>query len=333
VDLKWWPVAAIGSACFVAVVVLAALLPMTAARERLRPLANVARLTRLPEYAKVARLRSLSTVVTLVVLTITFGAATWAAARPTGAGKDFDATHPEDIMLCVGQPVTDVATAEFLDYFARQAADSDQTTAANQTQRIGLTSVNRRVVPLTRDRQYAAARFGEYAHPHAAQSASFAPTVLYTDYAVSVNDVLALCISGFPSFEAHSPRRRSVIYLGPSDLRNVGEQRAALFTAGAARDLVERAGVQLNVVDTAPTPGSASLLALTELTGGRYLVPGPETGAINQALNTIRAHTPPAHSADGTVVKADSWDAPVLPLAIALMSAAVLSVALLMLRR
>ncbi|MDT5218096.1 MAG: hypothetical protein QOF15_201, partial [Mycobacterium sp.] len=47
-DLKWWPVAAIGSACLVAVVVLAALLPMTAARERLRPLANVARLTRLP---------------------------------------------------------------------------------------------------------------------------------------------------------------------------------------------------------------------------------------------------------------------------------------------
>ena len=236
-------------------------------------------------------------------------------------------------MLCVGQPVSDAATAEFLDYFARQAGDSDQTTAAYQAQRIGLTSVNRRLVPLTRDRQYAAARFGEYAHPRAVQGASFAPTVLYTDYAASVNDVLALCIAGFPAFEAHSPRRRSVIYLGPSDLRNAGEQRAALFTAGAARDLVERAGAQLDVVDTAPTPGSASLLALTERTGGRYLVPEPVTGAIDKALDTIRANAPPAHSADGAVVKADSWDAPVLPLAIALMSAAVLAVALLMLRR
>ena len=47
-DLKWWLIAAIGSACLVAVVVLAATLPMTAARERLRRLANVPRLTRLP---------------------------------------------------------------------------------------------------------------------------------------------------------------------------------------------------------------------------------------------------------------------------------------------
>ncbi|MDQ1539801.1 MAG: hypothetical protein QOH29_527, partial [Actinomycetota bacterium] len=106
-DLKWWPVAAIGATCFVAAVALAALVPMTAARTRLRPLANVARLTRLPEYAKVARLRSLSTVVTLLVLTVMFGAATWAAARPTVASTDFYAAHPEDIMLCVGQPATD----------------------------------------------------------------------------------------------------------------------------------------------------------------------------------------------------------------------------------
>ena len=121
-----------------------------------------------------------------------FGAATWAAARPTGASKDFDAAHPEDIMLCVGQPVTDAATAELLDYFARQAITSPQ------AQRIGLTSVNRRLVPLTRDHQYAAARFGDYAGAHQAQSASFAPPVPYTDYAASVNDVLALCLSGFP---------------------------------------------------------------------------------------------------------------------------------------
>jgi hypothetical protein len=325
VDLKWWPVAAIGSACFVAVVVLAALLPMTAARRRLRPLANVARLTGLPEYAKVARLRSLSTVVTLVVLTVMFGAASWAAARPTGTSKDFDAAHPEDIMLCVGQPVTDPATAELLDYFARQAPTS------YPTQRIGLTSVNRRLVPLTRDHQYAAARFGEYARAREAQSTSFAPPVPYTDYAVSVNDVLALCISGFISTEKLSTRRHSVIYLGPSDLRAAGERRAELFTDGGVRDLAERAGVQINVVDTAPSAASGSLVALTKQTGGRYFAPRP--ASVAPELDEIRANAPPARLADGTVVRADSSDAPVIPLAIALVSAAVLSVALLLLRR
>ncbi|CAM3478156.1 hypothetical protein MYCO108962_22140 [Mycobacterium colombiense] len=158
-ELRWWPIAVIGLTCFVGVVALAALLSMTATRRQLRPLANVARLTRLPEYAKVARLRSLSTIVTLVVLTVMFGAATWAAARPSVASDDFDAAHPEDIMVCVGQPVGDAPTAELLDYFARQTANSPQ------AQRIGLTSANRRVVPLTRDHQYAAGRFGTMPAP------------------------------------------------------------------------------------------------------------------------------------------------------------------------
>lgn len=329
-DLKWWPVAALGSTCFVGAVVLASLLPMTAARRRLRPLANVARLTRLPEYAKVARLRSLSTVAALVLLTVMFGAATWAASRPTEAGEGsdgFEGAHPEDIMLCVGQPVADAGTAQLLDYFARQAGTS------HRTQRVGLTSVNRRLVPLTRDHQYAAGRFGEYARARAVQSASFAfaPPVPYTDYAASVQDVLALCISGFPSPRQHSTHRRSVIYLGPSALRAADERRPALFTDGAVRDLAERAGTQLNVIDTAPSSASGSLAALSERTGGRYLAPG--RGSVVRALNEIRANTPPARLADGTVVTADVADAPVLPLAIALVSAAVLSVALVVLRR
>ncbi|MGK2881164.1 MAG: hypothetical protein ACSLE6_10345 [Mycobacterium sp.] len=324
-DLKWWPVAAIGVACFVIAVALAAVLPMTAARARLRPLANVTRLTRLPEYAKVLRLRSLSTIATLVVLAVMFGAATWAAARPAGAGKDFDTTHPEDIMLCVGQPVNDAPTAEMLEYFARQV------TSAVEFQQVGLTSVNRRVVPLTRDHSYTGAQFGEYARANEALSASFAPQIIYTDYAVSVDDVLALCISGFPSFEQRSTHRRSVIYLGPSDLRAAEEQRAALFTDDGVGALAERAGIQLNVVDTAPSATSASLVTLIEQTGGRYLAPG--SGSISGALDEIRANTPPARLADGTVVTADRRDAPVIPLAIALLSAAVLSVALLVLRR
>ncbi|OBH51117.1 hypothetical protein A5685_16810 [Mycobacterium colombiense] len=323
--LRWWPVALIGLACFVAVVVLAALLSMTATRRQLRPLANVARLTRLPEYAKVARLRSLSTIVTLVVLTVMFGAATWAGARPSVATNDFDAAHPEDIMLCVGQPVADASTAELLDYFARQ------TTNSPQAQRIGLTSANRRLVPLTRDHQYAAGRFGDYTGAHETPSSSFAPAVPYTDYAVSVNDVLALCLSGFPAAEQRATHRRSVIYLGPSDLRAAGQQRPALFTDGSVRALVERVGAQINVIDTAASPASAELVTLTKQTSGRYVAPGAKP--VTAALNEIRAHAPSARRADGTVVTADFRDAPVVPLVIALLSAAVLSVALLVLRR
>ncbi|MEE6138800.1 hypothetical protein SKC41_21030 [Mycobacterium sp. 050128] len=324
-DLKWWPVAAIGSFCLVAAVALAASLPMTAARRRLRPLANIARLTRLPEYTRVARLRSLSTIVTLVVLTVMFSAATWAAARPTKAGNDFDTIHPEDIMLCVGQPVTDPATTDLLDYFARQ------TTASPPTQRIGLTSVNRRLVPLTRDHQYAAGQFSGYVGAHEAQLTSFSPPVPYTDYAPSVNDVIALCLSGFPANEQHGPHRRSVIYLGPSELRAAGESRASLFTDNAVRELAQRTGAQVNVVDLAPSPASGALVALAQQTGGRYVRAG--TISVTAALNEIRAHTPPARLADGTVVTADLRDAPVVPLAVALLSAAVLSVALLVLRR
>ncbi|OBA59923.1 hypothetical protein A5647_15705 [Mycobacterium sp. 1100029.7] len=324
-DLKWWPIALAGVTCLVAVVTLAALLSMTAARRQLRPLANVARLTRLPEYAKIARLRSLSTIVTLVVLTIMFGAATWAAARPSAANDDFDAAHPEDIMLCVGQPVTDPSTAELLDYFARQAA------ASPTAQRVGLTSANRRVIPLTRDHQYAVAQFDEYLGAPPARSASFAPTVPYTDYAASVNDVLALCLSGFPADEDRDTHRRSVIYLGPPDLRAAGEQRAALFSDASVRALAERTRAQVNVIDTGPSPASSALKALTEQTGGRYAAAG--STSVTTALHEMRTHAPPARRADGTVVTADVQDAPAVPLAIALFAAAVLSVALLVLRR
>ncbi|WP_245848665.1 hypothetical protein [Mycobacterium palustre] len=305
--------------------VLAALLPTTAARRRLRPLANVERLTRLPEYVKVARLRSLSTVVTLVVLTVLFGASTWTAARPSVAGNDFDGAHPEDIMLCIGQPVSDAATKALLEYFARSA------TTSPRAQRIGLTSVDRRVVPLTRDHRYAAARFSEYAAAHEARAAWFAPPVPYTDYAASVYDLLALCVSGFPATEQHGTHRRSVIYLGPSDLRAAGERRAALFTDGGLRDMAGRAGAQINVLDTGPSPTSGALTALTAQTGGRYFAATP--ASMTMALNGIRAHSPPAHRADGTIVTAELQDAPVVSLAIALVSAAVLSVALLVLRR
>ena len=323
-DLKWWPVAAIGATCLLAVIVLAAMLSMSAARKQLRPLANVARLTRLPEYVKAARLRSLSTIVTLVVLTVMFLAAAWAAARPTVASKDFDSAYPEDLMLCVGQPLTDAPTAELLDYFARWTA------ASPQAQRIGLTSLDRRIVPLTRDHQYASAQFGRYAVTHSvALSTSFAPPMQYVDYAESVNDVLALCLSGFPMGKQSSTHRRSVIYLGPSELRAPEDRRPALFTDDSLRSLAMRVGAQVDVIDTAPSSVSGLLVALTEQTGGHYVAPGPES--VTAALREM--HAPPARRADGTVVTADFYDAPVVPLVIALLSAVVLSVSMMVLRR
>ena len=90
-------------------------------------------------------------------------------------------------------------TGEFLDYFARRATNDDP-----QAQRIGLTSLNRRVIPMTRDHQYVAAqarRLRRTAQPGPA--ATFAPAVLLRRTTQpSVEDVLALCIPGFPVLRA-----------------------------------------------------------------------------------------------------------------------------------
>ncbi|MGV0802695.1 hypothetical protein ABQF26_37320, partial [Mycolicibacterium elephantis] len=106
------------------------------------------------------------------------------------------------------------------------------------TQRIGLTSPNRRVIPLTRDYSYAAEKLTDIAEvgrapadsePSPTQrtaAASFSPAVSYLDYTPSVADLLALCITGFPSFDAPSAHRPSLIYLGPGELRAPGETRA-----------------------------------------------------------------------------------------------------------
>ena len=151
-------------------------------------------------------------------------------------------------MLCVGEPVTERATGEFLTYFARQATTYG-------TQRIGLTSPNRRVVPLTRDYQYAAGKFGDFAQAAKMpedvaedMAASFSPPVRYVDYAPSVEDILALCMTGFPSFEHKSTHRRSLIYLGPSTIRGPGETRPSLFSDQRATDMAAAAGIQINVV-------------------------------------------------------------------------------------
>ena len=153
--LTWWPVAIVGFACVAVAVVLALLLPMEQVRRQLRRMANTSRLTRLPEYARLARSRFLSMLVAVALIGLLLGATVLASARPSGWWwSSATPDPPDDIMLCVGEPVTEPVTGAFLMYFADQAR-------AYGTQRIGLTSPNRRVIPMTRDYQYVAGRLGD----------------------------------------------------------------------------------------------------------------------------------------------------------------------------
>ncbi|GFG52550.1 hypothetical protein CQY20_09310 [Mycolicibacterium agri] len=335
--LTWWPLAIAGFACLAVAVAMALLLPMERERRQLRPMANTSRLTRLPEYARLARARLMSTVATLVLLVLLFGAVMLAAARPTGWSWTVNSTErPEDIMLCVNQPVADQSTADFLTFFADQARTYG-------SERIGLTSPNRRVVPLTRDYQYAAERFGDLAQlakppadvpaPEAAamrrDAARFSPRVTYADYATSTPDVLAMCLAGFPSFEPADSRRRSVIYLGPGEARGDDETRPSLFSAQDVEAEAIEAGVQINAL-TPPGQGSAALRSLAETTGGQAF-PVQAGATMNSTLDDIRAD-PPRADANRT---AAGWlgDSPNIPLVAAVVAAVLLCLALVVLRR
>jgi hypothetical protein len=331
VELSWWPVALAGLACLPIAVVLAILLPMEQVRRQLRPLAHTSRLTQLPEYARLARTRLLAMIVTLALLLVLFVAALLASARPTGWAWAASSDVPQDTMLCVGEPVTAPVTGEFLAYFAGQAKTFG-------TDRIGLTSPTRRVVPMTRDYQYAAGRFGDFARitrqpdvTMTAKAAEFAPAVTYVDYAPSVDDVLALCMTGFPSFDQKSTHRRSLIYLGPSSIRAPDETRPSLFVDQRVTDMAKQAGIRIDVITTSPRGREASLRSVTESTGGKFFYYKPE--ALTTDLDAIRDDPPPAALPGGAGVVGWSSDTPAIPLIVAVVVAALLCVSLAVLRR
>jgi len=327
-------------------IALAALLPMEQMRRRLVPLANTSRLTQLSEYARLARSRALATIVTLVLLVILFVAALVASARPTGWSMASGSEVPEDIMLCAGEPVTAPAAGQFLNYFARQATTYG-------TQRIALTSPTRRVVPMTRDYQYAAGQFGDFGRLAQMQAdidageppsrpelaamrdkvVAFAPEVSYVDYAASVDDVLALCITGFPSFDNESTRSRSLIYLGPSEIRGPDETRPALFNDQRVTDMAKQAGVQINAITTSPRGTEAALRSITEATGGQFFFFNPKDPTLQAHLDAIRADPPPAALPGGAGVIGWSSDSPAVPLIAAVVVSALLGVSLAVLRR
>jgi hypothetical protein len=329
VGLTWWPVAIAGMACLAGAVALAMLLPM----EQLRRMANSSRLTRLPEYARVARARLVSMLVTVILLGLLFGAAVLASARPTGWWWSSAAADPQqDIMLCVGQPVTDKTTGAFLTYFANRARTYG-------TQRIGLTSPNRRLIPMTRDYQFAGAKLGDLAKlsqdPAAdtpVDTASFSPAVSYVDYASSVEDVLALCITGFPSFDSKSTHRRTLIYLGPGQTRDPDEARRSLLTADGVSKMASDAGIQINTLS--PSNRAAGILPpIAKESGGQYFSLENREDRLPSDLDAIGNNPPSAGIAPDETVTSWFGDAPAVPLAIAVVTSTLLCLSLAVLRR
>ncbi|KAA0111947.1 hypothetical protein [Mycolicibacterium sp. P1-5] len=328
-DLRWWPIALAGVLALAVCVVLAMALPSARADRTLRPLAHVDRLTALPEYARIRRRETVLAVTTIALLVVLFLSAALTAARPSGSGREFEALHPKDVMLCVGAPVTDGTTSQFLNHFARQATTYD-------AQRIGLTSPTVRVLPLTRDYQYAAQRLGEYGAPNAAQAAEFAKTVSYTDYAPSLRDTLALCMTGFGT--EPTSHRRSLIYLGPSTF-SPGDERS-LFSGQQVADMADKAGIQVNAiarvdVSDAAQRGDTELSTLAERSGGRFFRyhAGDSDPTLTDDVDAIRANPAPVVLPGGARITGQLPDEPGPLLVTGLAVAALLGVALVVVRR
>lgn len=317
-DLIWLVVAIAGCVALATCIALVLLRPMDSERRRLRPIANAARLTRLPEYVRARRARTRSAVIAMVLLVVTFACAVAVAARPTGlptSARQSDGADPEDVMVCVGAPVADPAVGATLRYFADQMDGFGSA-------RIGLTSPNRRVVPLTRDYQYAKGVFSDYAQAAGPRGdvEAFAPAVSYVDYAESIEDVLGLCITGFPGFDQQSAQRRSLIYVGPGELDSPRDGRPSLFTAAQIDDMARTADVQVNALVTGPA--SPFIARLVQNSGGRSFSAGADAAA---RVADIRANPPATRSSESDAVRSASVDSPDVPLVLALVAITLLA--------
>jgi len=213
-------------------------------------------------------------------------------------------------MVCVAGPVTDRAVGAGLRYFA-------DAVRSYGTERIGLTSANRRVVPLTRDYQYAAAQFADYATAPST-GPPFVAAVRYADYTEDVTDILAMCLTGLPPIGADAPVRRSIIYLGPESVRPPGDNRPGLMSAERLTDLARSAGVQINTVVTGSADGP--LAAISERTGGHTY--SAQSDVVTH-LRDIRNHPPAAGAAPAATRSRETPDTPLLVAVIAMLVLAV----------
>jgi hypothetical protein len=119
--------------------------------------------------------------------------------------------------------------------------------------------------------------------------------VAYADYAASVEDILALCMTGFPSFDSKSSHRRSLIYFGPGQIRNPDEVRRSLLTAEQVSSMASNAGIQINALRPSDRTAGA-LPAIAKSSGGQYFSLENPEAQLKGDLDAIR-DSPPAATA------------------------------------
>ncbi|ULN48921.1 hypothetical protein MI170_05980 [Mycolicibacterium goodii] len=359
-DLRWSWLLLVGVLGLLLAVIVAWRLPMAKMQRRMRPLANVDRLTRLPEFVRVQRIYLISMAVVGSMVAIAFLGAIIAAARPTklaSANDGYDASHPRDIMLCVGQPVNDPTTADFLNYWAEKAKTSTNTS-------YGITSQNLRPLPMTRDNVFAEQRMRYFAGLAGIQQRldthqdvsveqklelsagmdAFARPVDYVDYAPSLEDTLAMCLNGFGN--SSGAHRRQVVYIGYTKFRSDDEKRPSLLDRAQVLAIAQREGIQINAISRADVAqisedGNDSLRALTSATKGRFDLYNPAgTGVadgdnelLDADLDAVDENPPAPRYLGITKTSKRYFDDPTVPLTIAVVAALALSVGLGVLRR
>ncbi|MUL44556.1 hypothetical protein FZI85_17710 [Mycobacterium sp. CBMA293] len=353
-ELRWWWVVVVGVTALVVIVAGAFLWPLRQQQRRLRPLAWTGRLTQLPEYARAyRRYRILLAAIAATTVAVSL-CAIIATARPVSAQAttaEINRAHPEDIMLCLEDDPASHDASVLLSYFRDQAAKFE-------TQRLGLTSRAIRVIPLTRDYPYLQEQLGRYAglerlkseqkpapeNTAALQRAQqeFGRAVSYSDYKLTVNDALALCMKGFPGVGKTSDARRSVIYLGPA-----GGSTAPIYSDTALSALAKSSGIQLNVLTRTTLDASGALSGIADASGGRfvsYVAADPKSGnsatqreamdaALRSHLDDIRSHPPKLTRSDGTILVQQVRDRPNTVLIVGLAMVVVFSISLAGVRR
>lgn len=360
-ELRWWWVVIAGLAALVVIVLAAFLWPMRQQPRRLRPLAWVGRLTELPEYARAyRRYRILLATIAATTVAVLLCAIV-ATARPVSSQAttaEINRAHPEDVMLCMQDDPASHDASVMLSYFGGQAATFD-------SQRLGLTSRTNRVIPLTRDYPFLQGELGRYAglerlksiqNPTPEDTAvlqraqhEFGRAVSYSDYRLTVNDALAMCMKGFPAAGKASDNRRSVIYMGPA-----GGSEAPIFSDDDLAALARSSGIQVNVLTTTTLDASGGLSGIATGSGGRFIsyvatadtdggkggagqssqdTQAPLDQALRSHLDDIRTHPPALTRSDGTIVVEQVRDRPNLILTIGLVIVIAFSISLAGVRR
>lgn len=348
-ELKWSWIVIVGVVALVVIVATAFLWPLRRQPRRLRPLAWVNRLTLLPEYARAyRRYRMLLAAIAASTVAVLLCAIV-ATARPVSsqaAAAEINRAHPEEVMLCLQDDPASHDASVLLSYFRDRAAGAD-------TQRFGLTSRTLRMIPLTRDYPFLQETLGRYADLQRLESSEnpspddaaalsrardeFARSVSYSDYQLTVNDALAMCMKGFPDAGKPSDARRSVIYLGPG-----GDAAQPIYSDEALTALARSSGIQVNVLTRTPLEAGGVLSAIATATDGRFIsyvgdagpdAQGAADDALRQHLDDIRSHPPTATASDGTILVEQVRDRPDLVLAVGLALAIVFAISLAGVRR